>query len=125
MIACTRHTLETTGRSARRWVACACLVALFALVGCKSDKPDPTPGGSGVSRGKDPLVYGPTKIPRQDLPIPVEDPGPATWVRPGGWLRPALGRLAFTSRGSPAFGGELHGPWPAGGHGVTAGLSRR
>ena len=75
MIACTRQTHETTGRLARRWVACVCAVALLALVGCKSDKPDPT-AGTGVSRGKDPLVHGPTRIPRQDLPLPDRATGP-------------------------------------------------
>lgn len=76
MIACTQHTRDRFGRPARRLVACACLVALLALAGCKSDKSDPAPGGTGVSRGKDPLVYGPTKIPRQDLPIPDRATGP-------------------------------------------------
>jgi hypothetical protein len=75
MIACTRHTHETTGRPARRWLACVCAAALLALVGCKSDKPEMLPG-TGVARGKDPLVYGPTKIPRQDLPIPDRATGP-------------------------------------------------
>src|SRR5829696_1805568 len=66
-----RHTHETTARPARRWLACVCAAALLALVGCKSTKE--APGGAGVSRPKDksdPLVHGPTKIPRQDLPIP-------------------------------------------------------
>jgi hypothetical protein len=70
MMADTRPTCDTFGRSARRWVACICAAALVALVGCKSNKESQ---GMGVSRGKDksdPLVYGPTKIPRQDLPIP-------------------------------------------------------
>src|SRR5205085_11299824 len=76
MTAGTRHARNTFGRPARRWVACACLVALFVLAGCKSTKETQ---GTGVSRGKDksdPLVYGPTKIPKQDLPIPDRATGP-------------------------------------------------
>ena len=71
----TRHAHNTFGRLARRWFACACAVALVALVGCKSTKETP---GAGVSRGKDkdPLVYGPTKIPKQDLPVPDRATGP-------------------------------------------------
>jgi len=72
----TRHTHGTIARPARRWVACACVLALFALVGCKSTKETQ---GNGVSRGKeksDPLVYGPTKIPKQDLPVPDRATGP-------------------------------------------------
>ncbi len=70
MTAELRHTRDTSSPPARRWVACACAAILLALVGCKSDKDSPT--GAGVSRGrdKDPLVHGPTRIPRQDLPLP-------------------------------------------------------
>ena len=70
----TRTTRHTTGRPARRWLVAVCAAALFALVGCKSDK---ELKGSGVSKGKnDPLVYGPTRIPRQDLPVPDRATGP-------------------------------------------------
>lgn len=72
MMADTQHTQSTFGRPARRWVACVCAAALLALVGCKSTKEPSGAGGVGVSRGKDrdPLVFGPTKIPKQDLPLP-------------------------------------------------------
>ena len=59
--------LYAGGAPARRWVGCACAVALLVLAGCKTDK---EAQGTGVSRGKDPLVHGPTRIPRTDLPIP-------------------------------------------------------
>ena len=75
MKADTQHARNTFGRPVRRWVACVCAAALLALVGCKSDKPDPT-AGTGASRGKDPLVHGPTRIPRQDLPVPDRATGP-------------------------------------------------
>jgi len=69
-----RHTSD---RPARRWMAGAC-VALLALVGCKSDKESTGGVGMGASRpkDKDPLVFGPTKIPRQDLPVPDRATGP-------------------------------------------------
>jgi hypothetical protein len=76
MTAHTRHAHNTFGRTARRLVACACALALVAPVGCKSTK---EPQGTGVSRGKDksdPLVHGPTKIPKQDLPLPDRATGP-------------------------------------------------
>lgn len=79
MTAQTRHLRSTFGRPARRWLACVLAAALLALVGCKSNKD--APGGMGVSRPKDksdPLVYGPTKIPRQDLPLPDRATGGRT-----------------------------------------------
>jgi hypothetical protein len=50
-------------------LACtAGFVALLALTGCKSTKD----GGSASTTGgkRDPLVYGPTRIPAQNLPLP-------------------------------------------------------
>jgi hypothetical protein len=67
----TRHTLT---RLARRWIAVVCAAALLALAGCRTDK---EVMGTGVSKGKnDPLVHGPTRIPRQDLPVPDRATGP-------------------------------------------------
>jgi len=57
-------------------MACAGVVALLVLSGCKTDK-DAKGTGTGVSRGKDPLVYGPSRIPQQNLPIPDRATGPA------------------------------------------------
>jgi hypothetical protein len=66
------------GHGKRRvFVAGACLVCLLVLAGCKSNKD--SPGGMGVSRPKDkndPLVHGPTRIPKQDLPVPDRATGP-------------------------------------------------
>ncbi len=42
------------------------LVALVALVGCKSKDG----GGSAGGGGRDPLVYGPNRIPPQNVPLP-------------------------------------------------------
>ena len=54
-----------TRRTARRWAFA--LSAAVALAGCKSDKDG---SGGGAGRKNDPLVYGPSRIPRQDLPVP-------------------------------------------------------
>ena len=49
-----------------RYRACAVgFVALSALVGCKSSE-----GGKGSGGGRDPLVYGPNRIPPQNVPVP-------------------------------------------------------
>ncbi len=68
-----RHTRTDFRCLARRWVLCACAAGLIALAGCKTDK---EAKGAGVARGKDPLVHGPTRIPRQDLPVPDRATGP-------------------------------------------------
>ena len=74
MTADTRNTRHTLTRPARRWVAVVCAAAVLALAGCKTDK---ELKGTGVSKGKyDPLVHGPTRIPRQDLPVPDRATGP-------------------------------------------------
>lgn len=70
-----RHTRTDSWRFARRWVACVCAAGLLALAGCKTDK-DAKGAGANVARGKDPLVHGPTRIPRQDLPVPDRATGP-------------------------------------------------
>ena len=94
MTALTHNTDRTIGRPARRWVACACAAALIALAGCKSDKDPLSSPGTGVSRGKDPLVYGPTKIPRQDLPIPDRATGPRG--RPDPLTSPTGGKAGYS-----------------------------
>jgi hypothetical protein len=62
-----------TCRSVWRWALAVSAAGLVALAGCKSNK---EPQGTGVARGKDPLVYGPSRIPRQDLPLPDRATGP-------------------------------------------------
>ena len=54
-------------RRFRRPLAAVVLGLLLAAVGCKSKD-----GGSsgGVSKGNDPLVMGPGRIPKQNIPIP-------------------------------------------------------
>src|SRR5215210_6242885 len=54
-------------RTLSRLAWTAGFVALLALTGCKSTK-DATGAATGKSR--DPLVYGPTRIPAQNLPLP-------------------------------------------------------
>jgi hypothetical protein len=77
----------------RRRVACVCAAVLLALVGCKSTK---EPTGTGVSRGKDkdPLVFGPTKIPKQDLPLPDRATGPKG--RPDPLTTPTGGKAGYS-----------------------------
>jgi hypothetical protein len=74
-------TVETPrlARSIHRWVLVAGVVGLFALAGCKSNKESK---GTNVARGKDPLVYGPARIPQQNLPVPDRATGPKTGVDP-------------------------------------------
>ncbi|MBN9122052.1 MAG: hypothetical protein J0I06_23405 [Planctomycetes bacterium] len=69
------------------------MAALLVLVGCKSTRETQ---GTGVSRGKDrdPLVYGPTKIPKQDLPLPDRATGPRG--RPDPLTSPAGGKAGYT-----------------------------
>ena len=62
----TADTLRTR-RLLRRMAVAAGAVGLFALIGCKSDKDAP---GSNTGGIRDPLVYGPARIPKQDLPVP-------------------------------------------------------
>jgi hypothetical protein len=64
---------HTTCRFVRRWALALSVAGLVALAGCKSNKETQ---GTGVARGKDPLVYGPSRIPRQDLPVPDRATGP-------------------------------------------------
>lgn len=80
------------------WLAGACC-ALFALVGCKSDKDTGIGGGVGMgaSRPKDkadPLVFGPTKIPKQDLPVPDRATGPR--IKPDPLTTPTGGKAGYT-----------------------------
>ena len=67
----TAHTLLTC-RTLRRWAFALGATGLLALAGCKTDKETQ---GTGVGRKNDPLVYGPSRIPRQDLPLPDRDRG--------------------------------------------------
>ena len=56
-------------RTAFRLACAAGFVALFALTGCKSTKD----GGNATTTGgksRDPLVYGPNRIPPQNVPVP-------------------------------------------------------
>jgi len=48
-----------------RWARGAGLAALVALAGCRSSD-----GGKGSGGGRDPLVYGPNRIPPQNVPLP-------------------------------------------------------
>ena len=53
-------------RTLCRRAGTAALMAVLALAGCKSSG-----GGDGGSgRGRDPLVYGPNRIPPQNVPVP-------------------------------------------------------
>lgn len=54
-------------RRLRRLALVLGAAGLFALVGCKTDK---EAKGTGTGRGKDPLVYGPNLIPKQNVPLP-------------------------------------------------------
>lgn len=61
-----------------RWACVAALVGAFALSGCKSrDGNGGSVGGTGSSGGKvrDPLVYGPSRIPPQNVPLPERGVG--------------------------------------------------
>ncbi len=94
----TLHTQLNLGRFTRRWVACVCAVGLLVLAGCKSDK-DAKPGGvggTGVARGKDPLVYGPTRIPQQNLPIPDRATGPKNGPKPDPLTMPTGGKAGYS-----------------------------
>lgn len=75
MTANTLNTRRNLTPRLRAWVAVVCASGLLALVGCKTDK---EAKGTGVSnnKNKDPLVHGPTRIPRTDLPIPDRATGP-------------------------------------------------
>lgn len=46
------------------WPGAIGLLAVFALVGCKTSNSD------NSSRGSDPLVSGPSRIPAQNIPVP-------------------------------------------------------
>jgi hypothetical protein len=56
----------------RRWAFALCAAGAVALAGCKTDKETK---GTGVARGKDPLVYGPL-IPKQNVPVTDRATGP-------------------------------------------------
>lgn len=88
----TRHARYSLPRAVRGWVACACAVGLLVLAGCKTNKETQ---GTGVSRGKDPLVYGPTSIPRQNLPIPDRATGP-NGGKPDPLTVPTGGQAGYT-----------------------------
>jgi hypothetical protein len=82
---------RTTCNFVRRWALAVSVVLLAALVGCKTDKETK---GTGVARGKDPLVYGPTRIPRQDLPVPDRATGPNGKTDP--LTTPTGGKAGYT-----------------------------
>lgn len=59
-----------------RLAAAAGLAALLALSGCKSTNKDGGGKDSATTTGgkkRDPLVYGPTRIPPQNVPLPERD----------------------------------------------------
>ena len=64
-IASTRTTRVVSG-CVRRWLGAGVLAGCLIGLGCKSKDGTTT----GASRANDPLVVGPGKIPRQNLPIP-------------------------------------------------------
>jgi hypothetical protein len=81
----TSETLPIA-RAVRRWAVALSAAGLFALAGCKTDKDTK---GTGVARGKDPLVYGPNLIPKQNVPVPdratgIKDSDPLTTPTGGG-----------------------------------------
>ena len=55
-------------RTLGRRVGAAVLAVVLALAGCKSSGDGGSGGGAGKSR--DPLVYGPNRIPPQNVPLP-------------------------------------------------------
>ena len=57
----------------RRGLGLAALVAMLAVVGCKSRDGKGGMFSSGPSRNADPLVVGPGRIPKQNLPVPGRD----------------------------------------------------
>jgi hypothetical protein len=71
-------TLPIT-RAVRHWAFAVSVACLIALAGCKTDKDTK---GTGVARGKDPLVYGPNLIPKQNVPVPDRATGPNGPVDP-------------------------------------------
>lgn len=80
MTACGRtsgfHTPDRHNRAGRRWLrryfAIGFVAVLLALVGCKSKEGSVKGlgGGGGPTPSKDPLVVGPGRIPKQNLPVP-------------------------------------------------------
>jgi hypothetical protein len=95
MTADTLHTHREFAPRVRAWVAVVCATGLLALVGCKTDK---DVKGTGVSNGKnkDPLVHGPTRIPRQDLPVPDRATGPKGGKAVDPLTMPTGGKASYT-----------------------------
>ncbi len=91
MTAQTRRTRRDFQRCTRWAGALVCLGVLFALTGCKTDK---EAKGTGVSRGKDPLIAGPNLIPKQNVPVPDRATGPKGKVDP--LVSPTGGKTGYT-----------------------------
>ena len=75
MTADTHRTHREFAPRVRAWVVVVCAASLCVLVGCKTNK-DVQGTGASNPKNKDPLVHGPTRIPRQDLPVPDRATGP-------------------------------------------------
>jgi hypothetical protein len=59
----TNPRTRTLGRRS----SAAALAVVLALAGCKSSSDG---GGGGAAKSRDPLVYGPNRIPPQNVPLP-------------------------------------------------------
>ncbi|MCS7270806.1 MAG: hypothetical protein NZ703_06950 [Gemmataceae bacterium] len=92
-----------------RCLGCALLLLSSLLAGCKSRE-------GSLGRGSDPLVYGPDRIPRQNVPLPER--GSIGQTRPDPLIGAPTGRTPTrdTSGGytdDPARFRGLHTPGPA------------
>ena len=63
----TAHNPQT--RTSRRRMFAVCLLAAFVVAGCKT-RNGAVSSGDGQTKQRDPLVYGPTRIPPQNVPLP-------------------------------------------------------
>jgi hypothetical protein len=88
----------------RTW-AFVCAAGFLALAGCKST--DKEAKGSGVSRGKDPLIAGPNLIPKQNVPVPDRATGPKGKSDPLTTTTPTGGGKAGYSDGPERFQGTF------------------
>src|SRR5688572_30650008 len=57
----------------RRVLGVGALTVMLAAMGCKSREGNGGMFSSGPSRNNDPLVVGPGRIPKQNLPVPGRD----------------------------------------------------
>jgi hypothetical protein len=86
-------------RDPRRLIPGLLALGLLALAGCRSDKDSGGSGGVGMGasrpRDKDPLVVGPSKIPKQDLPVPDRLTGPKG-SKPDPLMSPTGSKTGYT-----------------------------